>query len=167
MKRIITGLLGSILAVALLAGCTEHQTSQEAPFKQLSLARSSCFGACLVYQVDVDEAGMAVFHGQQFVAVKGEAQRQLTAQQQQVLAQAVQQSDFASWQERYRTRADGCTSVATDMPSITLHYQDQNIAKTVHYYEGCMGLPAASEIKALAHKIDTLIGTATWIKPDS
>jgi hypothetical protein len=71
--------------------------------------------------------------------------------------------NFASLLEHYRSEKDGCTSIATDNPSVEIVVARGEIKNSVFYYYGCSGVPVAAQIISLANTIDEVTRTKQWI----
>jgi hypothetical protein len=125
--------------------------------------RSGCFGFCPIYEVEVTEQGAVTFSGHRFVEKTGKHHGKVTPSQFQQLAALVKQVGFFRLQDRYRYEQDGCTTWATDNPTVDIIVTRGSKKKHVSYYYGCKGPSVAKQIVALSEAIDKITGTSAWI----
>lgn len=133
-------MLKPIAAVAALAlaGCTTTPTQDNAGSMVESIAFSTgpCFGACPVFEIELDRSGDGTYRGERFVAVKGE--RPFTAS-------AVEWQAFTERLEPFRPETsvsygfencDGPT--VTDQATVAVTWRDADgIETTLDWYMGC------------------------------
>ena len=125
--------------------------------------RSGCFGFCPIYEVEVTDQGAVTFNGHRFVEKAGKHHRKVTPSQFQQIAALVKQIGFFKLQDRYRYEQDGCTTWATDNPTVDIIVTRDSKKKHVSYYYGCKGPSVAKQIIALSKAIDKVTGTSAWI----
>jgi hypothetical protein len=128
----------------------------------VAVERAPCFGFCPVYSVELFESGRVKFTGERNVAVVGTATDTISAAAVDSLKRLISESGFAAFDTAYVLDSPGCGQYATDMPVITLKARVNDALKTVRHELGCRGGPAA--IASIAARVDTVTGTAKWIK---
>lgn len=169
MKR-LTISIAAAAAAMLLSGCSNSVP----PWRQAAwpvdtfdvvyLARSACYGACPVYEVEVFGDGRVRYTGEAFVKTAGVREARIDARSVAQLATAVRAARFDTMRSGYQDEADGCAPVPTDMPSLTIAVKRDGRTQSVNYYFGCRGpdIPSA-RIVSLAGAIDQLAGTAALV----
>ena len=137
-----------------LFGCQtspEVKKTSEPPSALLSLERTSCYGACPVYLVEVFADGLVRFKGSRHVMVTEPVELQLEPTAFQKLTARLEQSPFAQWRDFLKVSS-------SDAPTVVLTYKGH----VVRHYRGDDAAPP--ELTALEDDVDALIGTQRWIK---
>jgi hypothetical protein len=121
---------------------------------QFSLLRSSCFGPCPDYELQISGEGVVTYFGKRSVAVNGQQSDRITPQAVQELLQAFEKADFFSLEDRYAVGA-------TDLPTYTISIKVGSVSKTITDYSGeQVGMPDA--VAALERQMDSIAGTIRW-----
>lgn len=131
----------------------------------VTLQRSGCFGNCPAYVVTVAADGRISFTGHAHVQTR-QASGQATPAQLAAIAAALERAGLRSMRDSYVSRDDGCDTVLSDQPGISITVTDSSGSKTVDFYLGCTGAAADAvrqRIEALARSIDRQLDTARWI----
>jgi hypothetical protein len=161
------------LAALIVAGCTAAATGQSPnrPSNEnaassgmshaasrrdllLRLERTSCFGTCPAYVVEVDAQGSLRYEGKANVCTPGDVFGRVSPEIATQLHQAISESRFGDASEKC------CECLVTDTPSAVMTIVDAGRSKTIVVTDGCAG-PA--EIRGLADKFDSLLRTEQWI----
>jgi len=128
------------LAAFALAGCTtptaENTAGGNDAVESIAFSTGPCFGACPVFEIEVDRSGKGIYRGKRFVAEKGE--RAFTAS-------AAEWNAFTERLALFRPEAsekygfencDGPT--ATDQATVVVTWRDAEGGKTtLDWYMGC------------------------------
>ncbi|MFC5546981.1 DUF6438 domain-containing protein [Massilia aerilata] len=162
----------AIASLAMLAltvsGCARHPDAPPAAkdtkdtkaiqgFDAIHLERTACFGECPVYQLDIARDGSGSFTGKEFVKAKGVREVRLSPGDVALMSAVLERSGFASWKASYLSAEDGCTTMYTDNPSVTISVTKGGKTKTVMLYQGCSGPAVPTEaVDWLANTIDFL-----------
>jgi hypothetical protein len=158
----------SVAAVVVLALGAILHASQAAPLTipddfAITLARTSCFGACPVYSVSIDAKGAVTYEGKKFVRAVGRQTDRIPVSQVARLAEAVNRIGFFDLNDSYRTirNPDGSETMVTDLPTtiVTVIYEGRS--KQVVDYFG-----APESLKQLEKQIDETAGTKRWVTVD-
>ena len=166
---LVVACVGLALANPPAASKSEALTSSaedenaDGAITSILMHRSGCFGFCPIYEVEVTDQGAVTFNGHRFVEKAGKHHRKVTPSQFQQIAALVKQIGFFKLQDRYRYEQDGCTTWATDNPTVDIIVTRDSKKKHVSYYYGCKGPSVAKQIIALSKAIDKVTGTSAWI----
>lgn len=158
-----------LLSCFALGGTTPffaQAASHRAPFPdvkdlttvKITLIRTSCFGSCPSYKVEIDGSGTVVFQGRDFVLVPGRHTAHVPESSVRALLEAFQRADYFSAKDSY-------TASVTDIPTyITSLSIDGRSKKVIDYGGEDAGMP--NSIQGLEKKIDEVAGTERWLKGD-
>ena len=116
-----------------------------------------------MYEVEISGDGRVRFTGKAHVGTVGTVEGRLRPHDLALLARAVRDSGFTGWRSRYLDEDDGCESVFTDAPAVTIAVKRKDKTQHVNYYYGCQGAEVPIHIDALSGYIDWLVGTEKWI----
>jgi ankyrin repeat protein len=151
--------------VALLP--PELKPAQHVPFPKvkdwktvkITLARTSCFGTCPSYTVEVRGDGSVLYEGRSYVAFTG-THRGLVPQSNVIeLVKLFEKADYYSLQNGY-------TASVTDSPTQTTAISIDGRQKQVEDYVGLSaGMPLA--VSQLENAIDRLSGSERWVHGNS
>ena len=156
-------------AALLLSGCSDSVPPwRQAPwpldsFEVVYLARSACYGECPVYEVEVFGDGRVRYTGEAFVKTTGVHETHIDQRALAQLAKAIREARFGTLRTRYQDEADGCETVFTDNPSLTLAVKRDGKIRSVNYYFGCRGGIPSARIVSLARTIDQLASTRALV----
>lgn len=120
----------------------------------VKLERTSCFGTCPAYIVEVDRSGSVGYEGRANVCTPGRASDRVSTEIIAELRQAITDSRFRETSERC------CDCPVADAPSAVITVADGAQPKTIVVSDGCAG---PSPVRALADKFDVLLNTERWI----
>jgi hypothetical protein len=146
-------LLSLSFLVLLLTGvsCKSSQSVTEtatiAEDFQLILTRTGCKGRCPTYTMFVDQAGNVAYEGQMFVKNLGRFTKQLSDQEVQEIAQAIEAADFWNKAETYDDPN------IMDLPTATLEVRKNG---TTHKVVCRFDTP--DEMNDLLSNIETVVG---------
>jgi len=156
--------LQSLALTTTLAGCaTYNPETENAPISEveawesvsISLSRSSCFGACPSYIVEIKGDGTVNYCGRNFVKEIGIRESRIAEANVKALFRKFKNAGFRSLDEVYR-------APVTDLPSSDLRLAYDGDVKTVHDYGGAMiDMPAV--VTLLQDAVDKNANTAQWI----
>jgi hypothetical protein len=122
---------------------------------RIKLSRSSCYGTCPDYSVEIRGDGSIIYTGKHYVAVKGTQRGQISMDALRELVDAFRAADYYSLQDEY-------ISGVTDNPTYATSISIDGNAKTVVDYVGLqVGMPQA--VKDIEEAIDRIAGTSKWI----
>ncbi|KRA33797.1 hypothetical protein ASD68_12670 [Rhodanobacter sp. Root627] len=139
------------------------RTLEEPKISHILMRRSGCFGSCPVYEVNIDSNGTVSFNGTKHVAIPGRHRGSATQLEVDALILEIKRINFFKLRDSYEFEPDGCTSWATDNPSVTIAVARGFETKRVVYYYGCKGFDAEDDIKSLVKSIDRVAQTEKWI----
>ena len=162
--------IGSLLALGLIcAGCAGGRNqlpgcdfrrsglvARMADHTLVRLRRSSCYGWCPEYAVEVDISGGVHYVGGSNVMTHGPATWEMSAETLQSLRRAV----LLAWRTEMPHAECACGCV-TDVPCVELTTWEKEAPWTVYYDQGCEGLPPA--IQALELEVDRAVAINRWM----
>jgi len=123
---------------------------------RMSLTRTSCFGSCPAYSVEVRGSGDVIFRGERNVLITGEHHATISRQEVIGLLDAYRNADYFSLKDQY-------SQFVTDVPSYTTSIEFDGHKKSVGDHVGAgAGMPDI--VTELEDKIDELAGTEKWLK---
>ena len=147
---------------------------------QIVLERTSCFGTCPAYVVEIRPDGLVLFTGRNQFAVSS-GKRKIDSAVADSLAAEIMRSGFVDLAASYKAGEAGCMAYATDHPSITLAVRRGLQGKAVSYDLGCYGDSLAQDttallamfnhpptsrtlVERLARRVDAVAGVGEWLK---
>jgi hypothetical protein len=142
---------------------TPKPTLEEPKITRVEMQRSGCFGSCPVYEVNIDSDGTVSFDGTKYIAVPGHHRGSATQPAIDALSSEIKRINFFRLRDSYEFEPDGCTSWATDNPSVSIAVIRGVEIKRVVYYYGCRGFDAEDGIRSLARSIDRVAQTEKWV----
>lgn len=147
------------------AGASPQRTSRlgVAPFDEITLQRTECYGTCPAYTVVLHGDGTVVYKGKSHVVAFGERKASIPKASISFLLSAFDEASFLSFQDEYGSERDGCKEVWTDSSSLMIRYQSKANSKSVAYYRGCVGAKDLDKITWLADTIDIVTNTRHWV----
>ncbi len=133
-------MLKPITAVAALAlaGCTTAPTQDNADSTVESIAFSTgpCFGACPVFEIELDRSGDGTYRGERFVAVKGERPFTASAAEWQAFAERLEPFRPETSVTYGFENCDGPT--VTDQATVVVTWRNADGTETtLDWYMGC------------------------------
>jgi hypothetical protein len=134
--------------------------AQTAPPVVITLERTSCFGECPVYRVEITGDGAIHYTGIQHVRVVGPASASVPPEAVAKLVAEFTAARYWQFDDRYDfiRNPDGTRSMITDLPTtITSLRVGSHVKRVVDY----VGAPAA--LKDLEARIDVVAGTLRWV----
>jgi len=177
---IVRSMLGTITAIAVItasarsgvqaASPTASETPPTYQFKDvvIGMERTSCFGQCPVYSVEIRGDGSGSYRGQRHVSDPGPHTVHLERAQVIRLLTAFfnarffesrdRYDDFATVEPRGDDKFEVIMSTETDLPTTVLHLQLAGRTKTIVLREN---YPV--ELGELAKAIDEVTGSAAWV----
>jgi hypothetical protein len=125
----------------------------------IKLERTSCFGACPVYEVSIDARGNVTFDGRKFVRVAGRQTARIPVARVAALLETADRIRFFELRDQYRTvrHPDGSETIVTDLPTTFVTITRGGKSKRVEDYYG-----APDALRDLEQEIDEAAGTARW-----
>lgn len=134
-----------------------HVPLPHAPLEsiQIALQRGECFGSCPGYQVTVDGAGHATYHGYDYVDVPGAHSYGVPPGEVAALAQSLNSKDLWSLRAAYR-------SMITDSPTYTLTIKVGEESHVIEDYVGeAAGMPAV--VTEFEGEVDKVARADMWV----
>jgi ankyrin repeat protein len=126
---------------------------------RMSLTRTSCYGTCPAYSVEVRGNGEVIYRGERSVLITGEHHDRISRQEVIKLLEAFHNADYFSLK-------DGYSQFVTDVPTYTTAIEFDGRKKSVGDYVGAgAGMPDI--VAELEDKIDELAGTEKWLNETS
>src|SRR5262245_33660488 len=160
--------VASVAAVAVVALAASSRASQSAPEAvpddfAITLARTSCVGACPVYAVSIDAKGTVKYEGKKFVRVTGAQSDQIPVSRVAELLATVDRIRFFELDDRYRVirNADGTATMVTDLPTTFITVTRGGKTKSIEDYVG-----APEALKQFEKQIDEAARTKRWVTVD-
>ncbi|HEX7340139.1 MAG TPA: DUF6438 domain-containing protein [Rhodanobacteraceae bacterium] len=135
----------------------EHQSLPDVPLKDvhIALTRSTCYGFCPDYRVDVYGNGRVVYDGKRFVDIPGKHSWQIPANDVARLVHLARTLDIWSMQPSYFAHV-------TDMPGYSLTLTFGNKTHHINDYAGQMvGMPKA--VTRFEDAVDHLSRADQWV----
>ncbi len=126
----------------------------------ITLSRTSCFGRCPDYTVEIHGDGTVIFNGRRNVVHTGEYRAHIPRAAVRALVDKFRNGDYFALNDSYRARA-------TDLPTYTTSIAFDGRSKRVVDYGGqIIGAPFA--VNEIENAIDEAANTGQWIKaPDA
>ena len=155
-----------ILKGVILAAAAFGSVALAAPIEKIVLQRTACYGTCPVYTATIKNNGVVTFEGKDHVQFKGKATSGITAADWDFLVNALQRTKFFALKDRYSTKDDGCITVWTDSPALSITVTRGTEQKRVWYYKGCRGPLELAAIAWLGDTIDLVTNTQQWVGSD-
>jgi ankyrin repeat protein len=122
---------------------------------RMSLSRTSCYGSCPAYSVEVRGNGDVFFRGGINVLVPGEHRSKISRHEVENLLDAFREADYFSLKDDYSQHM-------TDVPSYSTAIEFDGLKKSVGDYAGTgVGMPDV--VTELEYKIDEIAGTEKWL----
>jgi hypothetical protein len=121
------------------------------------MSRTSCYGLCPEYDVELDADGSVRFNGAHFVRVRGKQAANVPASDVVALLGRFDSARFFDL-----TWKDPCDAVRTDSATVTLTLVRDGRKRTTVDYLGNGCIPAS--LRALEEEVDRVARTATWTK---
>jgi hypothetical protein len=163
-----TGGRGVALCAALLAACAGAAAQPGGGggslqgFERLTLERGGCYGYCPIYRIVIAADGRTEYWGERNVKVEGIHVSQLGADALRQLKALVNEVGFFDLRDRYDSKEAGCTSVATDSPTVQVSVRAGGRLKSLEHYLGCGG-PVGARLARFEDAIDRIAATAAWV----
>lgn len=123
---------------------------------RMTLKRTTCFGTCPSYRVEIHGDGTVLYEGQAYVAVTGPHHAAVSKETVSELLDAFRNVDYYSLRDEY-------VWPATDLPTYETSIEIDGKLKKVKDYAGeQVGMPLS--ISKLETEIDRLVDTERWTK---
>lgn len=123
---------------------------------RITLRRTTCFGTCPSYRVEMHGDGTILYEGDAYVAVMGSHRGSVSKETVFALVDAFRAADYYSLQDEY-------VWPATDLPTYETSLQIDGKLKKVKDYAGeQVGMPLL--VSKLETEIDRLVDTERWTK---
>lgn len=104
-------------------GCDSKKAMVTEDFK-IAMKKGGCFGSCPVYTISIDQNGLATFNGERFTEKFGVHTLQLDQREFGDIANAFAKADLGQYKDFYE-------SPIPDMPTITIDYDNNGVAKSI------------------------------------
>jgi len=119
----------------------------------ITIERTTCFGACPAYSLEITGDGTVTYQGRQFVRVIGKETAKISPEAVEQLVTAFERIHYFDLQNVY-------TAHITDVPTTTTSIRiGERFKKVVDHYGG------PDELQKLEDRIDEVAGSDRWIKP--
>jgi hypothetical protein len=126
---------------------------------RMTLTRTSCFGSCPDYSVEVRGDGRIIYEGNRCVAVNGHHDGWIPASRVEELFEEFRRADFFSLRSGY-------FELSTDLPTYVITLKYDRVSKTVTDYGGRRaGMPEA--VTHLENAIDEIAQTDAWVRGET
>lgn len=123
---------------------------------RMTLSRTTCFGTCPGYSVEVRGDGAVTYRGKMFVLVTGEHHIRISKKRVEELFANFRKADYFSLQDEYRA---GITDNPTKTTSIEFDGRKKQVIDYAGHYAGMPDV-----VGELEQSFDRLTGTDKWIK---
>lgn len=158
-RLMISGAIG-----LMLAGCSSNRNTTGVPepvpaaaIEQIEYETGPCFGACPVYRFTISADGKGKFVGMRHTEVTGERLFTVTPTQYRAFADRIAQYRPGMGDRIFQPGTDICKQVATDMPSIDVHWRTpRQMQQRLYFYYGCDMEKNAGMASALGDAIEAL-----------
>jgi uncharacterized protein DUF6438/ankyrin repeat protein len=146
----------AVVATLALTAAAAAQTTTPV----ITLERTSCFGECPVYRVEISSDGEVRYIGSRFVRVTGPVSTRIPREAVAALVDEFARIGYRQFDDRYEfiRHPDGSRSMVTDLPTTITSLRIGSQEKRVVDYVGAP--PALKELEA---RIDRVAGTRRWI----
>lgn len=122
---------------------------------RITLERTTCFGSCPAYRVEIGGDGSLVYQGRGYVVVTGEHHDHISKESLAQILEAFRKADYFSLRDKY---IYGVTDNPTTTTSISFDGQQKSV---IDYVGEEAGMPHA--VVEVEETIDQVAGTATWV----
>ncbi|WP_028008299.1 DUF6438 domain-containing protein [Solimonas flava] len=139
-------------AAAVVPGAT-------GPFS-IGMRHGPCYGRCPVYRVTLYSDGRVEFVGDRFVAAPGVQNKQIDVAG--IAALGAQARRLFTTVGDVKPGTKSCGTYATDMPQISLEFDEGGRARTIAHYTGCANVPAA--LAAFERSFAETVAVDEWVK---
>ena len=126
---------------------------------EITLERTSCFGTCPAYKVEIHGDGSMVYTGTRFVAITGEHRDHISDEAVGQIVEAFRRADYFSLRDKY---IQSVTDNATYQTSISIGGHTKSVT---NYVGEEVGMPQT--VTDLENEIDHIADTAKWIRGDA
>jgi hypothetical protein len=148
----------TVLVLVMLSLCSTVIAQNQRSQILITIKRQACFGSCPIYSAEIYSDGTVVYHGEDFVKVRGEQRHTITMDRLAELVKAFQRANYFSLKDRYEVDEKGHSM--TDLPRTTTSISlNGKTKKVIDYY--C----PPKELVALEDLIDKLAGLYEYIGP--
>ena len=122
---------------------------------RITLKRTTCFGSCPAYSLEISGDGSVVYQGQRYVVFTGEHHDHISKEALGQILAAFRKADYFSLKDKYFYGV-------TDNPTTTTSIAFDGMQKSVIDYVGeHAGMPHA--VAELEETIDRVVGTLKWV----
>jgi ankyrin repeat protein len=126
---------------------------------RITLERTTCFGTCPAYSVEIRGDGSVTFDGRSFALISGVHHEKIPSSTVVSVVNKFQRADYFSLKDKYATNA-------TDSPTFTTSIEfDGNKKQVIDYIGLQSGMPEI--VEALEDSVDEAAGTQKWLKGTS
>lgn len=122
---------------------------------RISLVRTSCFGSCPSYEVEIRGDGAVTYTGKGYVAVSGFHKGNISRQVVESLVALFRDADFFSFEPKYTMNVSDNPTYTT---SISINGQTHAV---IDYMGSAAGMPLI--IGRLERAVDEYSGTSKWV----
>lgn len=129
------------VAALALAGCAATSTHEGTAagndaVESIAFSTGPCFGACPVFEIELDRSGDGTYRGERFVAVKGERAFAASAAEWQAFAERLEPFRPETSVSYGFENCEGPT--VTDQATVVITWRDAKGAETtLDWYMGC------------------------------
>ena len=157
-RLMISGAIG-----LALAGCSTRErnwvpeTVSANAVEQIEYETGPCFGNCPVFRFTLSADGKGSFVGMRHTEVTGERAFTVTPAQYRAFADRIAQYRPGMGDRIFQPGTDLCRQVATDMPSVDVHWRTpRQMQQRLYFYYGCDMEKNAEMASALGDAIEAL-----------
>lgn len=122
---------------------------------RITLERTTCFGSCPAYRVEIGGDGSVAYQGRSYVVVTGEHHDHISKDSLAQILEAFRKADYFSLGDKYIC---GVTDSPTTTTSISFDGQQKSV---IDYVGEEIGMPHA--VVEVEETIDRVAGTARWV----
>jgi Domain of unknown function (DUF6438) len=153
--------LRATICLSMLVSIAGAIYAQELPV--ITLRRTSCFGTCPIYSLEIFEDGPLHFDGERFVAAIGPRDSQIAPSAANALIERFAKINYFDLQDVYESRQnpDGTIESISDLPTTYLSLRVGNRSKTIKDYAF-----APDDLRTLELEIERVTNTHRWIHDD-
>jgi len=126
-------------------------------FKKITLSRSSCYGTCPAYKLEIYSDGKVKYEGHSFVKVTGTKTWQIDEKAIKKLNKLITDYGYLNMQKN-----ENPDSFTTDLPTITTFVEMMNgEKKTISNYHGLDDWP--DKLKDFEDEIDEIVNSSKFV----
>jgi hypothetical protein len=153
-----------VFSIARASAWQTVKTDELPPDTLIVLQRGACEHRCAVYKIVIFADGSVIYDGLSYVRRPGLVKSNISLEALGNLLREAQAAHFFELKARYGYGAtDGCDSIRSDAPAVTLSIATGGQSKVILHHLRCVSAES-DRLKQLEDSIDSSVNSARWIK---